>query len=381
MYWQIREFGKMKIFYFVRSLEAVPSCMYNIQMIADSGYETIVATGRSTESLNRIMESKKIKYIDGKAKKGTNRIANRLTLTSALKKSVKEAMKSYETGDIVFFGTADTALASKGFCKKSTNVLSLKELHEKPWYYPICLKKLAKECAAVICCEKNRARILQFRWGLKKRPYTISNKPYGYPTVRCLEPTCEQTKNIISQISSEKVLVYQARHIHFAKELINLAHALKASGDDYQLILIGEVDNPEDKVKISNIYPNLIWTGHISAPKHLEVTSYAKVGVAVYAEFSLNNLFCAPNKTYEYAGFGIPTLCNDVPGLVETIGVKHAGICVDWNDVESIKDGIESIFADYDSFSEEAKNFYNLEDNKFKLEQIILNIQGERKND
>lgn len=372
---------KMKIFYVVRSLEAVPSCIYNIQMIADSGYETIVATGCSTESINKIMESKKIKYIDGKAKRVSNRIVNRLTLTSAFKKSVKEAIKSYETGDIVFLGTADSALAAKKICKKSTNVLSLKELHEKPWYYPLFLKKIANKCVAVICCEKNRARILQFRWGLKRRPYTISNKPYGYPTEICLESTCEQTKNIISQISSEKVLVYQARHIHFTKELINLAHALKISGDNYQLILIGEVDNPEDKVKISNIYPNLIWTGHISAPKHLEVTSYAKVGIAVYAENSLNNLFCAPNKTYEYAGFGIPTLCNDVPGLVETIGLKNAGMCVDWNDVENIKDGIETIFADYDSFSKKAKNFYNSEDNKDKLEQIILNIQGERKND
>ena len=133
-------------------------------------------------------------------------------------------------------------------------------------------------------------------------------------------------------------------------------------------------DNPDDKERISSIYPNIVWTGHISAPMHLEVTSYAMVGVAVYAENSLNNLFCAPNKTFEYASFGIPTICNDVPGLVETIGIKRAGVCVDWNDVGSIKCGIENLFASYDFYSKNAKEFYCSEDNKAILNKIILDI-------
>lgn len=372
----------MKIFYFVRSLEAVPSCMYNILMISDLGYETIVATGRSTESMNNVMKSKNISFIDGQAKRITageiQKALNHLRLTAALKISVKKAMEQYEPGDIVFWGTADTALASKHFCKKSINVLSLKELHEKPWHYPIRLKKLVLKCAAVICCEKNRARVLQFRWDLQERPYTISNKPYGYRTERNLTPTSDKTKNIINQISVGKTLVYQARHIHFAKELINLATALKQLEDDYQLILIGEVDNPADREKISGIYSNILWTGHIDAPMHLEITSYAKAGVAVYAESSLNNLFCAPNKTYEYASFGIPTICNDVPGLVETIGISQAGICVDWNNVDSICSGIKTLFANYDNYSSNAKLFYDSEDNKEKLNIIISNIINRR---
>lgn len=369
----------MKVFYFVRSLEGVPSCMYNIQMIADSRYDVIVATGRSTASLNQVMDSKNIRYIDGNAQrgphKGFRRVLNRVMLTVAARRSVKEAMRAYEDGDIVFFGTADTALAVKRYCKKSKNVLSLKELHEKPWSYPFRLKRLAPKCSAVICCEKNRARVLQFRWKLQELPFTVSNKPYGYPTQRRLPPTCEETERIISQISSDKVIVYQARHIHFAKELIYLATALKQSGDNYQLILIGEVDNPADKEKISAIYPNVLWAGHIGSPLHLEVTSYADVGVAVYAESSLNNLFCAPNKIYEYAGFGIPSLCNDIPGLVETIGLKRAGLCVDWNDIDSIQRGVEELFADYDSYSTSAQSFYCSEDNCKKLRRIIETVE------
>ena len=372
----------MKVFYFVRCLEAVPSCMYNIQMIADLQYDVIVATGRSTKELNGIMKKKGIQYIDGQAPKGPNRgfqkVKNRILLTAALKRCVREAMKLYEDGDLVFWGTADTALAVKNYCTTSTNILSLKELHEKPWYYPPQLKKLSHKCAAVICCEKNRARVLQFRWKLLKRPYIISNKPYGYPTERCMIPTCTQTKEIVEKIATDKVIVYQARHIHFAQELINLAYALKQSGDDYQLILIGEVDNPEDKVKITNIYPNIIWTGHITAPLHLEITSYAKIGVAVYAESSLNNLFCAPNKTYEYAGFGIPILCNDVPGLVETVGINRAGICVDWSSIESIQKGIEELFKSYDLYSIQARQFYDSEDNRERLGAIISEITTRR---
>ncbi|MEE0944421.1 MAG: glycosyltransferase [Clostridia bacterium] len=369
----------MKIFYCVRSLEAIPSCMYNIQMLCDGDFEVVPVIGRSTQSLDKIFASRGLKYISTVNKGSKNKYINHFQLTSQYRKNIKTALKEYTDEDLIIFGTADSAIRVMQLLKNKNYVLCLKELHENPWYFPILLKKLSKRAKGIICCEKNRSRIIQFRWGLKKRPYTITNKPYGYQTERYLEPTTDQTKELVEKIKDKKVIVYQARHIHFAEELINLAKALKKLNSDITLVLIGTVDHPEDREKIDGIYGNTVWTGHISAPMHLEITSYAKIGVAVYAENSLNNMFCAPNKTFEYAGFGIPSLCNDVPGLVESIGMSGAGKCVDWSNVDEIKMAIDDILSDYDEYSERAKSFYESEDNATAIKEIVNEILREMK--
>jgi glycosyltransferase involved in cell wall biosynthesis len=364
----------MRIFYCVRSLEAIPSCMYNILMLQDAGYIVIPVIGRSTKKLNGIFQQRKLNYIDGTVEKFPNKYIDHFILTACYIKCIRQALREYEEDDLIIFGTADSAISVRWLYKDKKFILCLKELHENPWYYPVILKKLSKKAAGIICCEKNRARIIQFRWKLEKRPYVLSNKPYGYPTERYIEPSCKQTKEIIDIIKKKSVIVYQARHIHFAEELINLAQALKELNSDLMLVLIGHVDNEKDKMKIDSIYKNTLWTGHVRAPMHLEITSYAKIGVAVYAENSLNNLFCAPNKTYEYAGFGIPILCNDVPGLVETIGLSEAGLCVDWNNISSIKNSIDMILNNYDYYSKRALEFYASEDNVKVISSIVSEI-------
>ncbi|KAA6307134.1 hypothetical protein EZS27_041199, partial [termite gut metagenome] len=39
-----------------------------------------------------------------------------------------------------------------------------------------------------------------------------------------------------------------------------------------------------------------------------------RIGIVSYAFDDLNHVFCAPNKTWEYTGFGIPMLGNNAPG-------------------------------------------------------------------
>ena len=63
----------------------------------------------------------------------------------------------------------------------------------------------------------------------------------------------------------------------------------------------------------------------------MEITSYARIGINFYRPNCLNKAFCAPNKIYEFSGFGIPIIGNDIPGLKNTIGLNNAGKCVRLN--------------------------------------------------
>ena len=96
----------------------------------------------------------------------------------------------------------------------------------------------------------------------------------------------------------------------------------------------------------------------IPAPEHLEYTKHCNVGIANYDISSLNNIFCAPNKIYEYAKFGIPMLCSKNVALEETVGAYNAGICVDFNDIKELKRAIEKVKEEYAIYTKNAVSFY-----------------------
>ena len=52
--------------------------------------------------------------------------------------------------------------------------------------------------------------------------------------------------------------------------------------------------------KYMEILSDLIYIPQIPSPQHLFVTSIAYIGILVYDPISLNQIFCAPNKIFEY---------------------------------------------------------------------------------
>ena len=103
----------------------------------------------------------------------------------------------------------------------------------------------------------------------------------------------------------------------------------------------------------------------------MEVTSHAKIGLVFYDDFSLNQAFCAPNKIYEYSGFGIPMLANKIPGLENTVGKFNAGKCIDFES-EQLMEAIKEIDGNYERYSVNALALYDAVDNEGKIRQIIF---------
>ncbi len=365
----------MKIFYCIRSLDGIPSCIYNIQFLNELGYEVIPILGSASTPLVSVLEGDRVEYEllnNSKESPNTGSIFRRFIMNYRYRTLVQKTIKNKACkDDIVFLGTGDTIISLYGILMDYKRILVLKELYDSPRYYQTILRRAAKNAAGIVCCEKNRSRIIKSRWHLCSLPYTIPNKPAAHPRIRKMEPSCEITSTIIENIKDRKIILYQARHIHFVSELEKLARALKSINGDYLLVLVGTIDNAAEIAKVIDIYPQTYMTGHIPSPKHMEITSYAYIGVAVYQEDSLNNLFCAPNKIYEYAGFGIPTLGNDIPGLVSTIGLNGAGECVLWQNTNDIKQAIERIECNYADCARNAIVFFEKTDCKRILHDIV----------
>ena len=127
--------------------------------------------------------------------------------------------------------------------------------------------------------------------------------------------------------------------------------------------------------KYKAIDENLVHINFIPAPDYLLFTSMAYIGILTYNPSSLNNMYCAPNKIYEYSKYSLPMLGNDIPGLKYAIGPYNAGVIVDEDSVESIEKGIIEIDNQYEKFKANSTRIYTEQDNMTIIKNALKNIK------
>ena len=243
-------------------------------------------------------------------------------------------------------------------------VLSLYELNDHDRSFLEGIKPVMQNALEVIVPEYNRACILRVWQKLDKTPTVIPNKPLNHPRKRCIPNSYSE------QLEGKKIVLYQG-YINRSRNLDKVCEAVKDM-PGYSIVLMGKGDESYIR-ELKQKYPQIIHITFIAPPEHLYVTSWARVAIVKYDFVVLNAIFCAPNKTWEYTGFGIPVLCHDIPGLKYTIGQYKAGVCTDMDNTECIKAAIEEIDKRYDEYSKNAMTYYSSFDAKESVESIVKN--------
>lgn len=206
--------------------------------------------------------------------------------------------------------------------------------------------------------EYNRARILKEFFHLKHTPFVLPNKPWHHPRSRNLILTQEEM-DVFKQIGNRPVFLYQGVWTPDREDVAYVLETIAKERPNYCIVCLPgcqAVDGLKER------YGNVFSLPYVPAPDHLRVTSWATVGIAIYNPSGrcllerLNAVYCAPNKIYEYAGFGVPVLCNDMPGL-HIVENANAGICI-----PKLED--QDILSAADKLVEKSK-FYNEASNRF----------------
>jgi tetrahydromethanopterin S-methyltransferase subunit B len=122
---------------------------------------------------------------------------------------------------------------------------------------------------------------------------------------------------------------------------------------------------------LRRINPDIQYVGHIPPPLHLQVTSHADIGVVTYTYRDMNNAFCAPNKIWEYAGFGLPVLVSDNPPLVSLVREYEAGVYSKWGR-DAIVASLRKIVENYEEMSRGSKRLYE----SVSLDDVFAEIIG-----
>ena len=235
------------------------------------------------------------------------------------------------------------------------HILQIQELHEESKMQLKAISKVINTAKVVFMPEYNRAAIYRVWFSLKKMPVILPNKPEIVANDDELETIKKKYEAKLKELEKYKIIIYQGS-IQKKRDLTSIIKAVKELGGDYRLLIMGRYNQTLEEYK--SIDERLIHVDFTPAPEHLAYTSNAYIGVLSYDPYSLNNAFCAPNKIFEYSKFGIPLICNELPGLKGVLDTYKTGKAIDIDDVEDIKKTILDIDANYEFYSNNAREFY-----------------------
>ncbi|MBE6934674.1 MAG: glycosyltransferase family 4 protein [Ruminococcaceae bacterium] len=362
----------MKIYYILKKgFQCYPPCLAQLLYLNDLGVELEVYHGNNSDTINDILNKRGITHYTLKSdRNNSNRLQSMQTLLQYTVE-MRSILNKLPDDGIVWFGNCESVITVWEKMRSRKFVLSVLELDDLNSLIGRRLKKFIHKASAVLCCEKHRAAIMRIYYKLDREPYVLPNKPYEIENGNLVLE--EEFQKILEPIRNKFILIYQGI-VSSDRPLDKIAEALNKMNDDDIVFLVLGKANKEYQLDLKSRYAQTVFAGYIPSPQHLLVTQYAKIGIANYDYSCLNNLFCAPNKIYEYSKFGIPMLTSQNLGLTETVGVAKAGVCVDFLSVDQIIAGIKEIKENYHSYSAAATAFYEETSNVEKIKEIIESI-------
>ena len=369
---------KMRVTFILKgSLEALPPLLPRLIAFAKRGITTAIICSSMTENNQaklsefgvRCYHTKHSTKIFGKEK----RLADWANFRANVKTLLDTELRSSE---LLYICSADAALCLGGLLKRKAFILQCNELYDTLPMYKHGLKRYMQNAAAVVVPELCRANLFAYWYSLEQLPLVIPNIPLTESLQRRQKINDPCAEKIMEEIGEKKILIYQG-HITSGERSLNVvAEALNAINDpSFVLLLMGrEHDNTVSALQ--NIYDKTYYIPFIPAPEHLQVTSHAYIGLLSYSRVSMNNMFCAPNKLYEYSSFGIPMLGNDIPGLKYSIEGNSMGCCADYNDLQAVISGIRMIDENHSVYANNALAFYNSADLEGLMDELLKRVLG-----
>ena len=200
-------------------------------------------------------------------------------------------------------------------------------------------KRIVKNVDLLICASKERGQIM-------KEHYCLSAEPVVVPNISQLQVN-DDDKDVRSILHSLKdffadtkpTVVYagvvtNSRHIG---ELVDIAIDLH---NWCKLLIVGNGDDLDALKAKAAAHPELIaaFTGAVPYKCLGSVLSRCDMGFLYYPINTLNNIYCASNKIYEYASVGLPMVANDNPTIKRLFGESQIGLST-----SDLKSGILSI--------------------------------------
>lgn len=243
--------------------------------------------------------------------------------------------------------------------------------------------KYCRKADFCVVPEENRLWIAYFMGKLRRKPLLLPNIPFLY-----FDLSAEMPKEILEiRNKGKKVLLYQG-NINFERRCLNeLLTSISLVPESIALVIIpvphtpfGLIKKLTEKIEELNISSQVVIIEPKMPPHHLNYVKHADVGIGLYRPITLNQVYAAPNRLFEFTKFSVPLILPDFPAFKALSSIYKDGILVvDPESPREIAKIITGIFepSHLNEGKEQAKLFFeengNYESHAKRLWNEIIN--------
>ena len=248
-------------------------------------------------------------------------------------------------------------------------------------------KKSIKYFNQIICANSKRALIMKNHYKLDKTPIVIHNYPKISKENISDKSTLLFNYSQLEMLDNElTTFVYQG-FISPGRELDKIFEIVLQIPNT-QLLILGGGDAEHIKILkkhfVQKGYENVYFLGLVP-PNHMYgILKYCDFGIISYSMNDYNNIYCAPNKIFEYAKFELPMISTNQDIFVRTFKKFKVGVSANLDDYDqnAIFNSLKTIAKDRGFLRSEFQRF-NTENNPKnemnKLRESIKNINSNTK--
>lgn len=182
-------------------------------------------------------------------------------------------------------------------------------------------KRALKRAHLVIAANQERASLMREHYGLVTLPTVVRNIP---PVA---EPAQARKRPSFRLHASERLCVYQG-DVSLRRGLGKLLDAVAYLPDGIRMLIVGGGPDTEairNESQRLSIEGRVTMIGKVRREELQTILESCDVGLLTYPFKGLNNIYCAPNKIYEYAQAGLPIVATAQPPLKEMLKEYRIG--------------------------------------------------------
>lgn len=228
-------------------------------------------------------------------------------------------------------------------------------------------RKIIIKVFYIITANEERMRIL--KW-----VYKVPNITHVLNITSATIPSKIELKKMTDK--EEIIMVYQGV-LTEERNLSFFIYILLKLPSSVKLMLIG--DGPSEQyyhelAKSLSLSDRIIFTGRISNAQMLDKLRKCHIGIIAYPFTDLNNIYCSPNKIFEYATLCLPMLSTSQPFIKKIFNRYNIGETFEENNASSFISSFDNLFHNTSMLTEEFTTFlvdYNFKNESLKIEKVI----------
>ena len=366
-----------------------PPVLSILHVLSNTRYKVIHMGTYSDNIGKKALEDDGVEFVPMPHYDGASSLPKKMWQQIKFRKKVSSYLKRAKLSnndDLVWLIQAETIYLLSTLVKKYRTICHFFEFADTKvsWKYRalnpfIDLSDVLQHAYKVVCCEYNRAQIAKGIFQLTNIPIILPNKIiFNERDIENIpEDVSHMVETVRKKVEGKKVILYQGIFLDKERRLEEFCETTNDLPQDFVFIAMGKGSNLYEQLKKKYESDRILFIPFVRPPYHLLITKMASIGVLSYFPRpgsigrTLNPLYCAPNKIFEYSKFGIPMISNDVPALKFSFMEYHCGECIKYPMTkEAISNTIKKIIDNYQEYSNGAVNYYN----SVNPEDIIMSI-------